>query len=131
MAVQSRLRRKPHKPYRTFPLTAHPNGQWCKKIRAQVRFFGVRADPDGAPANYNRQATDLHAGRGPRDRGPDDVPTVKDLANAFLASQKAKYEAGTLTARWFDDWLVIIRAFAAFSRKSRRWDDLAPADFGA
>ena len=26
-------RKRPSKPYPNFPLTAHNNGQWCKKIR--------------------------------------------------------------------------------------------------
>jgi hypothetical protein len=39
-------RKQPRKPYPTFPLTAHPNGQWCKKIRGKVHFFGVWGDPE-------------------------------------------------------------------------------------
>ena len=35
---------KPPKPYLDFPLTAHPNGQWCKKIRARLHYFGPWAD---------------------------------------------------------------------------------------
>jgi hypothetical protein len=38
---RQRARRKPSKPYPTFPLTAHNNGQWCKKIRGQIHFFGI------------------------------------------------------------------------------------------
>jgi hypothetical protein len=34
-------RKKPVKPRASFPLAAHPNGQWCKKIRGKVPFFGV------------------------------------------------------------------------------------------
>jgi integrase len=130
MARMSSRTTKPKKPYPTFPLTPHPNGQWCKKVRGQLRFFGVWADPDAALANYNRQASDLHAGREPQAGRLEDVPTVKNLANAFLASKKAKYESGTLTARWFDDCLVITKAFVAAVGKTRRWDDLAPGDFG-
>jgi hypothetical protein len=43
--------RKPQKPYRSFPLTAHNNSQWCKKIHGKVRFFGVWADPQAALDN--------------------------------------------------------------------------------
>jgi len=36
---------KPSKPHRKFPLTANGNGQWSKKIRGRVHYFGPRADP--------------------------------------------------------------------------------------
>ncbi len=61
--AQTKPSKKPAKPYPGFPLTAHPNGQWCKKIRGRVHFFGVWADPMAALGHYNRQAADLHAGR--------------------------------------------------------------------
>jgi hypothetical protein len=31
---------KPAKPCPDFPLTAHPAGLWCKKIRGQLHYFG-------------------------------------------------------------------------------------------
>ncbi|MBP7937910.1 MAG: hypothetical protein KA354_25015 [Phycisphaerae bacterium] len=66
MATVTPRRKKPRKPCPTFPLTAHPNGQWCKKIRGTVHFFGVWAHPDAALDHYIRQASDLHEGREPR-----------------------------------------------------------------
>ena len=54
---------KPKKTYRTYPLTARPNGQWCKKVRGKAHFFGTWADSKTALEEYNRQAADLHAGR--------------------------------------------------------------------
>ncbi|NQU25443.1 MAG: hypothetical protein HQ567_29520, partial [Candidatus Nealsonbacteria bacterium] len=41
---------KPLKPYPDFPLTANVNGQWSKKIRGKVFYFGTRADAEGALA---------------------------------------------------------------------------------
>jgi integrase len=43
---------KPAKPYPHFPLTPHPAGYWCKKIRGKVRYFGRWDDPEGALRAY-------------------------------------------------------------------------------
>ncbi len=69
---------KPKKPYPTFPLTAHANGQWWKEIRGRV---GVWADPRGALEEYTRQASDLHAGR-TSDCAREGEPTAKDARNS-------------------------------------------------
>ncbi len=83
MATKSR--HKPKKPYPSFPLTPHLNGQWCKKIRGKVHFFGIWSNPTGAFAEYHATSADLHAGRQPQ---PQTVSgegfTVKDAFNQFL-----------------------------------------------
>src|SRR6266545_6764784 len=83
---------KPSKPYPDFPLTAHPAGYWCKKIRGKLHYFGPWADSDAALAKYREQKDALHAGRTPR---PDaGALTVKELANAFLNHKQALLDAG-------------------------------------
>jgi hypothetical protein len=54
---------KPEKPYADFPLTAHPTGYWCKKIRGRLHYFGKWDYPDGALENYLDQKDAIHAGR--------------------------------------------------------------------
>src|SRR5215472_3058792 len=86
---------KPAKPYPEFPLTAHPAGYWCKKIRGKLHYFGPWSDPDGALKKYLEQREDLHAGRTPR---PDPgALMVKDAANAFLNAKKTLVDAGELS----------------------------------
>src|SRR5438067_2779788 len=93
---------KPSKPYPEFPLTAHPAGYWCKKIRGKLHYFGPWADPDGALAKYLEQKDALHAGRKPR---PDpDALTVKELANGFLHAKQALVDAGELSPRTWTDY---------------------------
>ncbi|MBV8093617.1 MAG: hypothetical protein JO110_10345 [Acetobacteraceae bacterium] len=54
-------RTKPQKPYPSFPLTAHPAGYWCKKIRGRIYYFGRWEDPDEALARYVTQKDALEA----------------------------------------------------------------------
>ena len=74
-------REKPRKPYPSFPLTAHNNGQWCKKIRGKVHFFGVWNDTEAALDNYLRVAADLHAGRQPSASIAQGGITIKHICN--------------------------------------------------
>jgi len=70
---------KPPKPYKDFPLTAHPSGHWVKKIRRKLHYFGPwgkrvngrlqRIEGDGwqtALEKYQAEKDDLQAGRTPR-----------------------------------------------------------------
>jgi integrase len=126
MAKTSRT--KPGKPYPSFPLTAHPNGQWCKKIRGKVHFFGVWSDPDTALTHYLRVAGDLHAGRQPASvAGPE--LTVKEVGNAFLASQMERVSSGQIGLRWFEDCRRVIRHFAKHMGASRLAATLSSPDF--
>src|SRR5260370_42138379 len=88
---------KPNKPYPDFPLTAHPAGYWCKKIRGKLYYFGPWDDPDGALAKYLEQKDALHAGRKPNPE--PSAPAVRDAANAFLNHKKALLDAGELSSR--------------------------------
>ena len=46
-----------------FPLTLHSTGQFCKKIRGKIYYFG--ADKKLALKRYLEQAALLHAGKKP------------------------------------------------------------------
>lgn len=91
------------KPYKSFPLTAHRNGQFCKKIRGQLFYFGSVKDPDAALKRYHEHCAGLHAGRiteVKRDVGL----TVRELANRFLEAAEARRDAGELSPRTFVDY---------------------------
>jgi integrase len=123
--------KKPSKPYRSFPLTAHNNGQWCKKIHGRVLFFGVWADPQAAFDDYLRRADDLHAGRRPSTTSTISANgvTVKDVCNHFLTYQLNKTNNGEITARWFAECRKTADKFAQFVGSARLVSDLVPEDF--
>jgi integrase len=118
---------KPGKPYPEFPLTAHPAGYWCKKIRGKLHYFGPWADPDGALKKYFDQKEALHAGRKPR---PDaEVLTVKDLANAYLNHKQTLVEAGELSPLTWADYKRVADELVSHTGKTRIVTDLGPEDF--
>jgi integrase len=125
-----RRRHKPAKPNPSFPLTPHNNGQWCKKIRGKIRFFGIWEEPKAALANYLRVAADLHAGREPRSSTISaEGLTVKQLCNHYLTYQHRRSQAGEIGPRWFEDCRTVLDSFASFAGPGRLASDLAPDDF--
>jgi integrase len=130
---------KPSKPYPEFPLTAHPAGYWCKKIRGKLHYFGPRFDPsnpvaaaaaaDAALVEYNQQADALHTGRTPRPSA--DGVTVKAAANEFLNHKDEKLRAGELSPRTREKYQEVADLIVNRFGKSRLVADLTPADFTA
>lgn len=118
---------KPTKPYPDFPLTAHPAGYWCKKIRGKLHYFGPWADPDGALEKYLSQKDALHAGRRPREES--EGTTIKELCNKFLNVKATLRDTGELAPRSWHDYKqtcdLIVRHFG----KGRLIADLGPEDF--
>jgi integrase len=119
---------KPNKPYPDFPLFPHASGQWAKKIRGKMHYFGLWADPDAALKSYLAQKDDLHAGRTPR---PDpDALNVKEMVNRFLNAKQALVDSGELASlTWMDYKTACDEIVSAFG-KGRLVSDLRPDDFG-
>ncbi|MCX5670383.1 MAG: tyrosine-type recombinase/integrase [Planctomycetota bacterium] len=124
-----RRRHKPAKPSSSFPLTPHNNGQWCKKIRGKVHFFGVWEDPQAAHNNYLLVAADLHAGRQPRPTVSAGGASVKQVCNHYLTFQAQKLDVGEIAPRWFEDCRRVAESFARSVGPGRLVSDLLPADF--
>jgi integrase len=121
---------KPDKPYPDFPLTAHPNGCWCKKVRGKLHYFGPWNDPEGALDLWLKQKDELLVGRVPREPAPDGV-TLRDLANAFVRHKQSQVDAGELSRRTFDDAYRTCRRLLDNFGKTRMADDVRQDDFAA
>lgn len=105
------------KPYRSFPLTPHRNGQFCKKIRGKLYYFGTVADPEQALANYHRHCEGLHAGHVNHVPKRAGAITLRELANAFLNAAAARRDADRLASRTFTDYYRVCgQVIAALGR---------------
>jgi integrase len=92
------------KPYKSFPLTPHQNGQFCKKILGKIHYFGTVDDPDKALANYHQHSAGLHSGHVSSVPKSIRAITLRELANEFLNAAAAKRDAGRLSKRTFSDY---------------------------
>jgi len=144
MSNRIKLRRRnesqrPPKPYPTFPLTAHPSGRWCKRIRNRLHYFGYWRNQDGsikldsgdwktALKLYKSQADDLHAGRTPRTDA--DAIDIAELVDRFLTSKRLLLDNGELSPRTFSDYYRSCKQIISVFGKRRVLSDLRPEEFG-
>jgi integrase len=122
-------RKKSLKPYDGFPLTPHPSGRWCKKIRGKLHYFGKIDDSGAALERFNREWPFLKDGRTPPPIDTGDGCTVRLLCNAFLTSKRAKVDSGELSARSFQDYFNTCGLLIDRLGRDKRIDDLRPDDF--
>src|SRR5262245_15286135 len=118
-------KKKTAKPYPEFPLFRHATGQWAKKIKGRLFYFGV--DRDAALKKYFDQKDDLHAGRDPRRQ--DDSLTIRDLCNEFLTAKKHQQDAGELSSRSFRDYYRVCETLLKFFGRAWPVASLRPEDF--
>jgi integrase len=120
--------RKPSKPYPDFPLFPHASGQWAKKIRGRMVYFGKWDDPDAALTKYEAEREALHAGRLPRETTTA-AGTLHELANLFLARKAQRVEIGELSQRMWDDYKHTFGHVLKVFGKHRLITDVTPAEF--
>src|SRR5258708_7893933 len=115
--VRSRKRAKPSKPQKDFPLFAHNNGQWSKKVRGKIHHFGVWADPQAALEKWVAQKDALLAGLTPRTKS--DGLSIGNLANHFLTSKQRILDAGEIKQRTWDELYATCQRLVATFGKDR------------
>jgi integrase len=141
-STQKKPRKKPAKPYPTFPLTDHPSGRWCKKIRGKLHYFGRWATQingvlttvdnpaeaaEAALNEYLEVKDQLHAGRTPRPKS--DGVSVASVCNPFLEGKENRVESGELSAESFRDYYDVCKLIAKFFGRNRLVEDLTATDF--
>ena len=123
---------KPAKPTPDFPLFAHQNGQWCKKIRGKQHHFGIWADPQAALKRYLHEAPFWKAGRTPPPASGVEIGCrLCDLCNQFLASKENKVATGELKEKTFTSYVFAAKLMTKFFGRDIAAQDLKAADFAA
>ncbi len=120
---------KPGKPYEGFPMHAHASGQWAKKIRGKLYYFGVWADPDAALERLNHELPHLKDGRTPPPADALAGCTLRHLCNEFLAVQEDKVSTRELSPRSFQDYYKTCEMLIKQFGKDRMVDDIKSASF--
>ncbi len=127
--------RKPSKPYKDFPLFPHASGQWAKKIRGRMIYFGAWSDPEAALDKYRSEVDALQAGRDPRR-----LPAVSAapgqsgcsvilLVNSFLTEKEDRMLAGRLSNRMFKQYQDACRLVLESFGRETQVSALVPRDF--
>jgi hypothetical protein len=88
-----------------FPLTLHPAGQFCKKIKGKIYYFGK--DKQKELESYLEQAVYLHSGKFTSSKNKTKI----DLANQYLDHQKSKVSAGEIRQRQLYDQTRLLKNF--------------------
>ena len=119
---KGRGRKSDGKPYKSFPLTPHKSGQFCKKIRGKIHYFGKIDDPDAALRRYYEHANGLHSGVISQVDRTGEV-TVAELATDLLSHMSAV----SLNNRHQAAFKVKDRIRERFSSFSKLYSSLAAA----
>jgi integrase len=127
MTVADSTKRRPHKPYPEFPLFAHNNGQWCRKIRGKLYSFGKWADSTAALKKHNAEYSYLKEGIAPPDSF--DGWRLDDVINEYLSVQEDRLSHGEIVERSFESAEYCGNLIVEFIPKHRALESLRPEDF--
>lgn len=109
-----------------FPLTLHKTGQYCKKIKGKLYYFGT--DKKAALDRYLEQAAYLHAGRLPRPKDAGHTLSIKTLCNLYLDHQESRSIIGEIRLRHLYDQTSLLRDFVRFVGPNRAVSDISTVE---
>ena len=122
--AKSGSKRKTHSD--KFPLTLHKTGQYCKKIKGKLYYFGT--DKEAALNRYLEQAAYLHAGKLPRPKSTEHTLSIKTLCNLYLDHQESRSIIGEIKLRHLYDQTSLLRDFARFVGPNRAVSDISTVE---
>ncbi len=95
-----------------FPLTLHVTGQYCKKIRGHIYYFG--SDRKQALENYLDQAIFLHGFNSALQKSVNGNMTLKEICEMYLKYQHTKLRANNLSASHHNDQMGSLKKLTEF-----------------
>jgi len=101
-----------------FPLTLHPSGQYCKKIKGHIYYFG--SDRKQALERYLDQAIFLHGYNNTLLKSTNGNMALKEICDLYLKYQHTKLLADNLTARHHNDQIRNLNKLMEFLGESCR-----------
>jgi integrase len=99
---------KPKKRNSKFPLTLHKTGQYCKKIRRKIYYFGK--DKNRALEKYLEVASLLHSGKPSLALSSDKI-SLRTLCKLYLTHQDNRVTAGEIKQRQLADQNELLTKF--------------------
>jgi len=106
-----------------FPLTLHATGQYCKKIRGKLYYFGC--DKKKALERYLGQAALLHTGKPAKSSPTGNNLSLKTLCNLYLDHQESRAAIGETTLRNVHDLILLLRPFVKYVGVNRLASDIS------
>ena len=109
-----------------YPLTLHPTGQFCKKIRGKLYYFGTNKKE--AFRRYIDEAAYLQTGVSIRTSRTNNNVNLLTLCNLYLEQQNSRIEAGEIKMRQVYDQTTFLRDFVKYLGRSRKISEVATID---
>lgn len=109
-----------------FPLTLHPTGRYCKKIKGKLYYFGT--DKRIALQRYLEQAAYLHTGRNQKNDSVNNTISIRALCNLYLEHQNSNVGAGQITADHYRDQVKGLRMLVRFLGQHRLISEISTLD---
>ena len=109
-----------------FPLTLHPTGQYFKKIKGKIRYFGK--DKKKALDKYLAQSTYLHGAQSLAQKISNGKMTLRQLCNLYLHYQNSRVLVGDITAKHYNDSKYSLDRLMAFLGPGCRIENISTLD---
>ncbi len=110
-----------------FPLYRHKSGNYAKKVRGRVIYFGK--DRQAAFLKWIEQRDDLLAGRIARPKQETVDITLSAACDALLCQKQSLVESGELSLRTLKDYRLTVKRLIDHFGPQRFLTDLRPVDF--